>query len=70
MARENDEFRIRIIAGSIIQVLAVIALVAIILIDSVYDDTDYSQIELLLGGVIAAPPARELIKYFGNKRDK
>ena len=59
--RPNFE-RTRIIAGAFIQVTALILLGAALWFDSVYDDTDFQQVELLLVGIVAAPAANELRK--------
>jgi hypothetical protein len=64
---DKDADKTRIIAGAIIQMLALIVLGVVIWIDSSYPDTDFQEIELLLGGIAAAPAAGVLAKQF--KRD-
>ena len=68
MTKEHENLRTRIVAGAVIQFCALVVLGVVVWIDSTYPDTDYAQIELLLAGIAAAPPARELVKQI--RKDK
>ncbi len=64
MGKNDDATKVRIIAGAIIQMVALIVLGIIIWIDSSYPDTDFQEVELLLAGIAAAPAAGVVVKTF------
>ena len=67
MTKERDDTRTKIVAGATIQFLALVVLSIVVFIDSKYPDTDYNQVELLLAGIAAAPPAGAIVKSLKDK---
>lgn len=71
MARKvNDNDTPAVVADTFIQFAALIALVIVIFVDSKDTQTSFEQIELLLAGIAAARPAKDVIDKIKNKKER